>query len=191
MNPTLYNEERHLLFIYPPVFLLGLLGLHPLSSCLKYTLAAVLFVTTIATYVHWGQYAYMYQSPIIGQGNSFTFMGDYKNLCYARGVDFLVNIAPSPSVVAVDGWTVNLAKIQYDRLRLSPVMKSRVANLPQLDFTAWRPRTLPFYVIAANRLHSKFFVVQREIREGKAELIWSERFPTGDLGCIIAKYSTD
>jgi len=189
LKPTLYDEERHLLFIYPPVFLLGLLGLRYLKANIQYALAAIMFVTAMAAYVHWGQYAYIYKSTLIGNRNSFAFMGDYKKLCYARGVDALARIAPSPSLVSVDGFTVNLARIQYDRLRYSPVMSWRYPDLPQLQFASWRPKATPFYVITSNRVGSEFFTVRREIKEGKAEFIWGERFPTGEQGCIIARYN--
>jgi hypothetical protein len=72
MKPALYDEERHVLFLFPPLFLLGALGLDRLPSRLKVGIAALIVVVSLASYASWGRYAYVYKSPVIGDTRATT-----------------------------------------------------------------------------------------------------------------------
>ena len=49
LHPTLYDEERHLLFLYPPLLVLAALGLDDLGERLKYGLAVLVVASACSS----------------------------------------------------------------------------------------------------------------------------------------------
>src|SRR5262249_50419946 len=66
LRPTLYDEDRHLLFLLPPVLVLAALALDACGARVKNAVALLVAVTSLASYAEWGRYAYVYKSPLIG-----------------------------------------------------------------------------------------------------------------------------
>ena len=116
LHPTIYDEERHLLFLYPPVLVIAALGLDDLGERLKYGLAVLAVASACSSYAHWGRYAYVYKSSLIGDRHAERFMGDYWGACIPLAVGALADRVPVGAPVVVPG-PLDPALIQYARLR--------------------------------------------------------------------------
>ena len=95
LHPTIYDEERHLLFLYPPLLVLAALGLDDLGERLKYGLVALVVAGASLSYVEWGRYSYVYKSPLIGDRHAERFMGDYWAACVPLAIDALAGRVPA------------------------------------------------------------------------------------------------
>ena len=182
IHPTLYDEERHLLFLYPPLLLVAALGLDNLDERLKWALTVLLVATSLVSYAHWGRYAYVYKSPLIGDESAGRFEGDYWGVCVPLAVSALQGRVPPGSAVVVSA-PYDAALAEYDRLR-----QSRFRARP--DFGPYRLASRPFrpgdYSIVYNRNGGDAEVL-RAVRDGRATLLWQAPMPPDDPACLIVR----
>jgi len=182
IHPTLYDEERHLLFLYPPLLVLAALGLDDLGEKVKLTLAALLVVGSFASYAAWGRYAYVYKSPLIGDRGAHRFMGDYWGACVPLAVAALAGRVPAGADVIVPG-PLDPALIQYARLRAGP------RAIP--GFGPYRilrdPVRWPAYLILNNR-NGRNDPGLRAVADGRSRELWRAVMPPADPACVLVEY---
>ena len=182
LHPTIYDEERHLLFLYPPLLVLAALGLDDLGERLKYGLVVLVVANACSSYVHWGRYSYVYKSSLIGDRHAERFMGDYWAACVPLAIDALAGRVPAGAPVVVPG-PLDPALIQYARRRAGP------HALP--GFGPYRivrePVGWPAYVILNNR-SGRHEPALRAVAEGRARELWRTTMPPGDPACLIIAY---
>jgi hypothetical protein len=182
VRPTLYDEERHLLFLYPPLLVLAALGLDDINERFKKCMTALLIVTSLFSYAHWGRYSYVYKSPLIGDQSAGRFTGDYWGVCVPLAMSALQGRAPPGAEVVV--WApYDAAFAEYQRLRESR-FRARSDFGPYWLVT--RPSRPGSYVVVYNRNESLNDAL-RMVREGGATLVWQTLMPPGDPACAIVK----
>jgi hypothetical protein len=182
IHPTIYDEERHLLFLYPPVLVLAALGLDRLSDRLKYTLAALVIVTSLASYAQWGRYSYVYKSPLIGDRSSSRFTGDYWGVCVPLAVRALPEFVPPESEVVVPA-PYDAAAIQYQRLRQGRFSAPPGFGPYRLERAA---RSEHHYAILYNRMGFNDKAIE-EARNGRGKILWRAIMPPGDPACVLVE----
>ena len=182
IHPTLYDEERHVLFLYPPLLILAALGLDDLDERLKVALTALLLATSLGSYVHWGRYSYVYKSPLIGDQSAGRFEGDYWGVCVPLAVSALQGRVPPGSEVVLSA-PYDAALAEYNRLR-----QSRFRSRP--DFGPYRlvdRLSRPGdYSIVYNRNGGDAETLHA-VRDGRATLLWQISMPPGDPACLIVQ----
>ena len=182
LHPTIYDEERHLLFLYPPLLVLAALGLDDLGERLKYGLAVLAVASACSSYAHWGRYAYVYKSSLIGDRHAERFMGDYWGACIPLAVGALADRVPVGAPVVVPG-PLDPALIQYARLRAGPQARPGFGPYRIVRESAgW-----PAYVILNNR-SGRHEPALRAVAEGRARELWRTVMPPGDPACLIIAY---
>jgi hypothetical protein len=181
LHPAAYDEERHFLYLYPPLLVLGALGLDALDARLKVAFAALVIVTAAVSYAGWGRYAYVYKSPLIGDRSADRFMGDYWGACVPLAVDALAGRVPAGAEVVVPEPT-DAARAQYARLRDGPFARR--------DFGPYQivgqPSVWPTYLILTNRLGDNAPAI-RAAAEGRARELWRAVMPPGDPACVLVE----
>jgi hypothetical protein len=182
LHPTIYDEERHLLFLYPPLLVLAALGLDDLRDRVKYGLVVLVVANACVSYVHWGRYSYVYKSSLIGDRHAERFMGDYWAACVPMAVAALPGRVPAGAPVVVAG-PLDPAVVQYARLRAGP------RALPGFGpyQIVGHPVGWPGYIIVNNR-SGRHQPVLRAIAEGRARELWRTTMPPGDPACLLIEY---
>lgn len=184
-RPVLYDEERHLLFLYPPVLVLAALGLDALTERSKLALSAVIAASSLISYAAWGRYSYVYKSPLVGDVRSSRFMGDYWGLCLPLAVRALDGRVPPSMDVLWDG-PIETADAENARLVQSTL--SRVPGFATYRFRQEGAFTPPFAAVASNRLGQHLGSVLRDVAKGRARLLWEGDMPPGEPACVLAEY---
>lgn len=179
LHPAAYDEERHFLYLYPPLLVLGALGLDDLDERLKAALAAVVIVTAAVSYVGWGRYAYVYKSPLVGDRSADRFMGDYWGVCVPLAVDALAGRVPAGAEIVVPEPT-DAARAQYARRRAGPLARP---GFGPYQIVA-QPSVWPAYLILTNRLGDDAPAI-RAAAEGRARELWRAVMPPGDPACVL------
>jgi hypothetical protein len=110
-QPALYNNFRHLLFILPPLFVLGAIGLERLHQAagsagwLLPVLSVVLLAPGLVAIVRLHPYEYIYYNELVGgvRGASGEYELDYWCTSYREAASAVNAIAPTGSTIAVWG----------------------------------------------------------------------------------------
>jgi hypothetical protein len=168
LRPTLYDEERHILFLYPPLAVLAALGLDGLGARTKLALAAGVVAASVFSYAGWGRYAYVYKSPLIPNRHASQFMGDYWGLCVPVGVRALQAFVPAGAEVAVPE-PFDLAELQYTRLTTG-----RWSGIPGYGPYRLVKQAAPgddHYVLVYNRLGIDRQTLL-DIQAARAQVVW-------------------
>jgi hypothetical protein len=181
-HPTIYDEERHLLFLYPPLIVLAALGLDDLERRLKVALTVAVAATALSSYAHWGRYAYVYKSSLIGNRGAHRFMGDYWGACVPLAVDALAGRVPAGAQVIVPG-PLDPALIQYQRRREGPHAWPGFGPYKILR----EPVGWPAYMILNNR-NGRNDPGLRAVQEGHGRELWRSVMPPGDSACVLIEY---
>ena len=182
IHPTLYDEERHILFVYPPLLVLAALGLDDLDERLKVALTVLLVVTSLGSYARWGRYSYVYKSPLIGDQSAGRFEGDYWGVCVPLAVSALQGRVPPGSDVVVSA-PYDAALAEYDWLRQSR-FRARPGFGPYRLVS--RPARGGDYSIVYNRNAGDAGVLST-VRDGNSALLWQTSMPPGDPACLIVR----
>jgi hypothetical protein len=182
LHPTIYDEERHLLFLYPPLLVLAALGLDDLGERLKYGLVVLVVANACSSYAHWGRYSYVYKSSLIGDRHAERFMGDYWAACVPLAVDALAGRVPAGAPVVVAG-PVDPALVQYARRRAGPHAWPGFGPYQIVG----QPVSWPAYIIVNNR-SGRHEPVLRALAEGRARELWRTTMPPGDPACLLIVY---
>lgn len=188
-HPVLYDEERHILFLYPPLVLLLALQIPETipfekKPNLKGTLLFVLALT-LYSYIDWGKHSYVFKSPVVGNIDADRFMGDYWGECVGPTMTALKGRVPSNSFIAVIGPS-GIAPVQLDRLQNSLLFKQEgFESMHAVDPSQLQK---PAVIIATNRLGT-LSQIQQMIQAGAAQhvtSIYMEPLQINQPACIAA-----
>jgi hypothetical protein len=178
VQPTLYDEERQILFLYPLLALLGALGLAAVPRTWQTGLILCCVVASLWSYGQWGPYSYVYSSPVAGRLGYQSNLGDYNALCMNRGIAALPeHLSPETVVYA---YPIQLASLQDLHLRHRRVFPRR--DFPQYNFVQ-NPPEPPFAALVAHRgiQHQTSAV---DVAQA-SETLWSETLPTEEVTCTL------
>jgi hypothetical protein len=182
LHPTLYDEERHVLFLYPPLLILAALALADAREIVKRALIVLIVATSLFSYAGWGRYAYVYKSPLIGDRSAHRFTGDYWGVCIPAAVGALQGRVPAGAEVVVPG-PVDAAVAEYQRLRESRFL-SRSGFGPYRLVGRGSPGAT--YFILYNRMGFLDGPLQA-VRAGRLSLLWQTNMPPGEPACALVK----
>lgn len=115
-RPETYDEDRHLLFLFPPVILLGGLGLRRLPASFHAVLSALLLSAAAISFVQWGMYAYAYKSELLPRRDPSAFMGDFRALCVNAVVEALPGLLPPQTLISTSRLPTPEIRAQDQRL---------------------------------------------------------------------------
>ena len=183
IRPVLYDEERHILFLYPPLVVLAALGLDNLGARVKYALAALIVAASLVSYVGWGRYAYVYKSPLVGDRGAKRFMGDYWGACVPLAIAALPGLVPAGTEVVIPE-PLDAARLQDTRLRVGRL--SHVEGYGPYRLSA-KPSGARYVAIVYNRLGFNDRAIEAAAH-GEAELLWRAEMPPGDTACVMVRY---
>ena len=180
--PVLYDEERHILFLYPPLLVLAALGLDPLGERLKHLLSALIVAAALASYAAWGRYSYIYKSPVI---SSEGFMGDYWGVCVPLAVRALHGRVPPGTDVLVDGPD---EVVLLENARLTDSLIGRIPGFGPYRFRTEGEFKPPFAAISTNRFGQRLDNVLRDVAASRAKLLWEGSMPPDEPACVLVEY---
>jgi len=187
LKPELYDAERQILFLYPTLFFLCMLGLHVLRTRTQWLLASVLIIVSSFSYIGWGRYSYIYTSPFF-PGLTGDMQGDYWGLCKPHAINVLLDHIPPGTYVRFSEPYVTGA-FQRDRLTnthnwtYDPAFNYSMGPDVPLDGP-------PYATIFNNSYRSRIRgPAMIDIRNGKAEIRWQASLPTGEKVCTLIFYS--
>ncbi len=184
LQPNLYDEERHILFLYPPLFLLAILQYRAASNRILHALTGAIIVCGVMAYAWWGQWAYVYK-PIFSWGIADQFSGDYRGLCVSRAIDAMAGRAPTSDPVIVKG-PYTEAAMHYRRRK-----ESLLAGMPELGNYVFHDsyRTGKGFTLLWFNRFSTPQVYLPLLNDGIAKELWSMRMPSGDPACSIVSFN--
>ncbi len=176
MHPVLYDEDRHLLFLFPPLMIWAGLGWEAFAPRFRWMATLLCVVSGLVSYAGWGVYSYVYKSRLAGDRSPDAYMGDYWGVCVPRLLLKLPQHAPSGSELVVPGPTES-AEIQLARMGKSQ------------DYTllAQPSGTREFFAIQFNRMGA-LTSIREDVARGKAIQLERESMPPGDDACLMVKY---
>lgn len=180
-SPRLYDEERHILFIYPMFFLLAGLGLQWLPKAIKYSLAGLVVAWSVGALYMWGPYAYIYKSPLLGQRLGSSFMGDYWGVCLNRVIPKLPRMLPDLHKDIEIPMAMGVARLQERRLHNSLVF--RHADFPELQLRDESSALSHYYVLINRQSYLRLPAMEEKYQ--MKELAREIMPPRDEAACIV------
>ena len=184
-RPVLYDEDRHISFLYPPLLVLAALGLGAFKERVRVAMAAALVASAAVTYIAWGYEAYVYVSPVVPDRSSDNFDGDYWALCVQEGIRVASERVPADGVVVLPDGPVEAASLQMNRLLEGRFSAAKNATRHVLLRDV--PPSGPYYALQYNR-GGRVERLMNDVRANKARLLWETAMPTGEAACALAAY---
>lgn len=184
LHPVFYDEERHLLFAFPPLAVAAAIGLSRLPKRVRYGLAAAITVSALWAYGEWGKLSYVYKNPLVGDRRSSQFMGDYWGVSVGAGAKALYDYVPSGSSVV---FMAPEAALLFEIRRLAQNPLRRHGEAKTFELIPEAPKTGEYYVLAINR-NGLNDPILADIATGKSQLIWSEALSFDKPHIVLAKY---
>ncbi len=185
VQANLYDAERQILFLYPNLLLLGILGLSWLKEQWKQGIALLLFLTSIYAYATWGRYSYIYINSFLPVTQS-DMQGDYWGLCMPQAVNVLPDILPKGTIVQVSEPMIT-AETQVERL----TKPGSSTFDPDFEYTLseeWPAEYGVRHFAVITNLSYRSYVAYRvrdALDAGIARVIWSHQVPSGDTICSV------
>jgi hypothetical protein len=175
-RPVLYDEDRHLLFLFPPLLIWAGLGFERFRPVIRMGVIAACLIGAALAHHDWGRYSYVYKSSWAGDRSAGRFMGDYWGLCVQNIVRRIPSNVPAGSEVAAGGlWEA--AGIQMDRLGMRHSYNLRSSPSGKR----------PYYRIQINRV-GWLEDARRDVERGEAKVLDREIMPLGEDACWLLEY---
>lgn len=184
ISPNLYNEERHILFLYPLLFSAAALGLDALKNTTKYWLSGLLVLASLLSYMTWGKYSYIYINPLLKMTSEKHFTGDYWDVCLPKGI-IVLNENRSPKTIVLPNGLPPTIYIQITRLQQSVLFRGRAPDRSRISHS--RPEKEP-YAILYNDSSAERMLMLEAMETGRESLAWGEKNPLGEYMCLIAQH---
>ncbi len=184
-RPILYDEDRHISFLYPPLLVLAGLGLDALTERARIGAAVALVVAASGTYAAWRSESYVYVSPLVPHRSSDDFDGDYWGLCIQEGMRAANDLLPAGAALVLPNGPVDAARLQMTRLVEGRFAAAKGATIRPLSNRV--PAHAPYYVLQYNR-GGGVDRVMNDVHAGHARLLWETAMPTGEPACALAAY---
>ena len=184
-HPVFYDEERHVLFLFPILLVLGALGFEKIKGSWKLSMGALSLILSGMTYAQWGRYSYIYQSPLVGHT---LFTGDYWAVCTSDMINELPHYVPEGARI---GYLMPppIVRLQLNRLHNStyPPLK----NFPDYSFEELDPsHYMPpenGYVLSLNRF-DRGEIERADLNSGRAKQVFALTLPTKETACRLLYY---
>jgi hypothetical protein len=186
-HPTLYDDDRHLLFLYPVATLFALLGLNRLPARIKMLCVAGIVVSSMHGIIGWNRYAYIYISPFFPNLSITSFMGDYSGACLSEAVSKLPQYVTSPFTIVVDGQDHEAMQ----QLRRFNTLGSLTYDPAFAGYTLIGGRVPEWgdIAITANSIRSpRYGETMKRFTNDQIALLWTRTLPNGEQVCAIADY---
>lgn len=184
MRPTLYDEDRHLLFAMPLLGVAAALGLRGVSGRVKSILALLVFTSAVWSAASWGTYAYVYKDPILPQTSGDDFMGDYWGVSTGALAQAIYEHVPDRGYVYMVGPRAALTR-EIDRRETSLVV--RAPERRTFDLRQRARKRGQMYVAAVNR-NELCRPLLEDVALGRARELWRGEMPGGDVGALLVYY---
>lgn len=184
LRPTLYDEDRHLLFAMPLLGVAAALGLRDLPGRVKGVAAAVVLVAALWSAASWGTYAYVYKNPLLPRTSGSDFMGDYWGISAGALAQALYDHVPDRGYVYMIGPRETLTREIERRERSLGV---RAPETKTFDLRQRARRRGQMYVAAVNRNDSCRPILE-DVARGRARELWRGVMPGGDVAAILVYY---
>jgi hypothetical protein len=185
VHPTLYDEDRHLLFAMPLLGVSAALGLRGLKERTKDALAALVLVTALWSAVSWGRYAYVYKDRLLPRTAGDDFMGDYWGVSSGALAQALYDHVPDHGYVYVMGPRDTIAH-EIGRRKRSRGVRAREAR--SFDLRQRARRRGDMYVAAINR-NGACRPLLDDVARGRARELWRAAMPGGDVAALLVYYA--
>jgi hypothetical protein len=174
-RPNLYNEERHILFLYPLLAILGGVGWQQASKQIRWLIAAVSIVSIVWSYSLWREYSLYFESPLVTAFTRQPLNGDYWGICYAKAIRTIAS-----SEWASQGTIIRKPFDEITRYR------NETSLLP-----GWQK---PIRYGAQVETPSYLYVgiggwepTMSDTRRSSEQILWEDRLPTGIETCSIRR----
>ena len=184
MRPVFYDEDRHILFAIAPLAVTAAFGLRVLSNRVKVALSATILVSASYGYFEYQQLSYIYKSPLVGNRSNAQFMGDYWGASVGAGAEALYDFVPSGSTVVIIG-PRDALQSELKRFTTNPLRRRVPPKSFNLEDT--HAPAPPFYALAIDRNQINGDII-RDVRLGRAALIWQKALPGQDPYIVLARY---
>ncbi len=185
LQPNLYDEERHLLFLYPPVAILAAMGFRHFAAHYRVIVASIIIFVSGFSYAHWQYFSYVYKNPLVVATDSSYFMGDYWGICTDNAIRALYEHVPAGTRISLQ-WLESTA---------GPFLKIiNDGHDPMFAGHDGPPYWMssptvgqPHAFIGINRLGEYRNLLARVYSSGptKWELVWREEMPPNDTACVL------
>lgn len=181
-NPTLYDEERHILFLYPLFYVACIMSFKYFSYKIQTGLAIVILFASMHSYINWGKYSYIYINPLLNMKNTSDFIGDYWGVCTVDAFIASEKLIPTNSKVQFKKYYI-ITKVLLPRLKINKNLfkdfdRSYRLKVVSEDFN---------YAIVSNR-NAEFLRVLLNI-PGDKKILWVDRNPMNEVMCAIVQFA--
>jgi hypothetical protein len=150
LQPTMYDNFRHFLFIIPPFFIFAGIGIQAIFNRIhgglwKSLLVGLVILPNIWALARLHPYEYVYYNQLVGGvGGAFRrFETDYWATSYREATDFVNAVAPSHARVAVWGPDTMVASYARNDLEIERLHGKidKDSDLPNLAILSTRENT--------------------------------------------------
>lgn len=180
-DPKVYEEDRHLLFLFPPLFLACALGLDRLGNRTKYLLGCVVMVAAINAYWHWGWYSYTYKSILLYPKDPTKYEGDFRYTCGGRAIASMKPLLKEDVNFVVSGGSSEKWFIETFQQSL---VRGDTAYNHLIFVDSEKGLEAPYYLLSVRH---KIVPQLERVARGESELVYKEDMPDGMAGCIITR----
>jgi hypothetical protein len=184
VRPTLYDEDRHLLFAMPLLGVAAALGLRPVPGRVKAGLAVLVLASAFWSAASWGTYAYVYKNPMLPRTSGDDFMGDYWGASTGALAQAVYDHVPEQGYVYMMGPRETLSR-EIDRRERSLVV--RAPEPKSFDLRQRARRRGRMYVAAVNR-NGACRPLLEDVALGRARELWRGEMPGGDTAAMLVYY---
>jgi hypothetical protein len=184
LGPTLYDEDRHLLFAMPLLGVGAALGLARLPGRAKGVLALLVLASALWSAASWGTYAYVYKNPLLPRTSGDDFMGDYWGVSTGALAQAMYDHVPDHGYVYMIGPRETLTR-EIERREKSLVV--RAPERRSFDLRQKARRRGQMYVAAVNR-NGACGPLLEDVARGRAQELWRGVMPGGDVAALLVYY---
>ncbi len=183
MHPQLYDEDRHIFFLFTPLLIFSALGWSYYHKKTQLIGIILLFSTAFISYGQWQQYSYVYKSPLIGSVGKDDFTRDYWGVCIPALMHDFPDLMPIGSTVMQITYPPILS-LQNERLINGGFLTKRPEFGPY-TFVTQHKNDIDVYILHHNR--PGIPPVDYEIASGYARVLKTIDLPTGERACSLLK----
>lgn len=188
-RPSLYDEDRHVLFALVSLAVLAAIGLRHINTRLQAGLVATLLIWTGVALAEWREYSYVYKSSLIGSRLPDRFMGDYWGVCVNELIQRISREVHRPDTFYVDLPGPVLEEMQnraaYSRVGHDPLIQA-FGTLHPLEIGYNGP--VPGHYLGFRRNVSGLEAQMARARNGEGRVRMEIPMPGGQAACAWIEF---
>ena len=174
LRPTLYDAERQILFMYPPLMVLVAIGWSGFQKKILYICSGVLCIAAIITYVQWGIFSYMYSNPLLPVTNMADFRPRSFKVCPMLAIRHIAENYDGNRILIPETIMAINAVTAYE------IVHDDNQNITNLLIGHIPPANKEYFYLAAVYLKER---ENRAFHEGT--LVWEKILPTKEQACVL------